>query len=130
MQHRIDKETMLAKQYEQLFQPEIVILSDDEESKNRWDKEHLGSQIPISESKAPISKEQEKIISRFNTTTGMKSASQIPSDYFIKKSTIAMEDSTCYNEIPYNPPAFKSDTNYFSLFWRSYVENEKMLTEI
>lgn len=84
----------------------------------------------MSEAEVIKIKEQSKIDQKFNIATGLKTASQIPSEYFLKKSTIAMEDSSQFAQIDYSPPPFKSDTNYYSLFWRSYVQNEKILSEI
>ena len=75
----------------------------------------------MSEAEIIKNKEQDKIDQKFNIATGLKTASQIPAEYFLKKSTIAMEDSSKFAEIDYIPPPFKSDTNYYSLFWRSYV---------
>ena len=57
-------------------------------------------------------------------------ASQIPADYFQQPSRIALEDSNNFQEVEYNPPDFEPDTNYYSKFWGSFLDNEKVLNEI
>ena len=59
-----------------------------------------------------------------------KVASHIPSDYFIKRSTLALEDVTNFREIEYEPPAYSAAQNYYSVFWAKYLENEKVMQEI
>ena len=57
-------------------------------------------------------------------------ASQIPSEYFQQPSRIALEDSNSFQEVEYNPPDFEPDCNYYSKFWASFLDNEKVLNEI
>lgn len=57
-------------------------------------------------------------------------ASQIPSDFFMRRSTIALEDESNFLEIVYDPPNFDRNSDYYSKFWTSFVENEKILGEI
>ena len=48
----------------------------------------------------------------------------------MRKSTIALEDDSNFLEIVYDPPAFERGTDYYSKFWTSFVENERILGEI
>ena len=48
----------------------------------------------------------------------------------MKRSTIALEDEEDFNEIEYEPPLYKADKDYFAKYWTSFIENERVLTEI
>ena len=48
----------------------------------------------------------------------------------MKRSQIALEDATNIQEINYEPPEYDENQNYYSLFWSSLLNNEKMMTEI
>ena len=48
----------------------------------------------------------------------------------MKKSTIALEDDQDFHEIVFDPPNFERGHDYYSMFWSSFVENEKILTSI
>ena len=48
----------------------------------------------------------------------------------MRRSTIALEDDQNFVEIVYEPPAFQRGTDYYSKFWTSFVENERILGEI
>ena len=48
----------------------------------------------------------------------------------MKRSTIALEDATNFDEIEYEPPEFDSEKNYYSMFWSSMLNNEKIMNEI
>lgn len=59
-----------------------------------------------------------------------KVASQIPSEYFLRNSTIALEDNDEYQDIFFDPPPYDGDKNYYHMFWGSFIENERILNEI
>lgn len=70
---------------------------------------------------------------------GNQVASQIPADFFLRRSHLLVQDddddgdgegSAAENELSYNPPQFDDCEDYFSKFWTSLVDNEKILKEI
>ena len=48
----------------------------------------------------------------------------------MKQSTIALEDEENFNEIQYEPPLYNATKDYFAKYWTSFIENERVLTEI
>ena len=48
----------------------------------------------------------------------------------MKQSTIALEDEEDFNEIQYEPPLYNAEKDYFAKYWTSFIENERVLTEI
>ena len=123
---------LLTKQYGALFKKEEN--SDDERDING----PLSESVPIQPSNAPKLKEVEKkrIYERFGNQVGIdilannKVASQIPSEFFLRNSTIALEDNDEYHDILFDPPPFDSGKNYYNMFWGSFIENERILNEI
>lgn len=59
-----------------------------------------------------------------------KTASLIPSEFFQKNSIVALEEGSHLVEIPYEPPEYDQEKNYFSLYWSSLVQNEQVLNDI
>jgi hypothetical protein len=58
-------------------------------------------------------------------------ASQIPASYFEREQSISNSIPDSNKEpIVYKPPKFDSNTNYYNLFWRSFLQNENILNEI
>jgi len=41
-----------------------------------------------------------------------------------------LEDSSNFQEIVYDPPEYNINTNYFGLYWQSFVDNERILNQI
>ena len=48
----------------------------------------------------------------------------------MRRSTIALEDDSNFLEVVYEPPVFQRGEDYYSKFWTSFVENERILGEI
>ena len=110
------------KNREDLFERDSMnLISDDEEQ---------------DENDALCSKEKKKIFDKLFSQTGVdlfsnqRVASQIPADFFMRRSTIALEDDANFLEVVYEPPVFKQGKDYYSKFWTSFVENERILGEI
>ena len=57
-------------------------------------------------------------------------------EFFTKSSTIALEnasdrdDEYDFEEIEFEPPPYLNNVNYYDLYWKSYVENERIMAKI
>ena len=138
-----NEDSLLARQYEQLFNTIKEQDDDSEDNKQAMDfglqnsnKNNEMSDTNNCNEDQIYKKEQTKIYKKFSQQTGVdlisgnRVSSQIPSEFFMKNSTIALEDEQHEQEIVFEPPQFDRDSDYYSKFWSSFVQNEKILNSI
>lgn len=67
---------------------------------------------------------------KLNYTQAQRMASRMEESDYLSERDIEFEDSSDNDIIHYEPPPYDLSKNYYSMFWVSYLENEKILNQI